>query len=120
MNHDSLAWPIIPSDVFHVLPLSNAREKKNKKKTISPPPIRIKKKNGKPSHFVSVSLYCALPVFALIVLVPLFPADYSAVSLVCVSKRSPRKKKKHFGIHIEISQMLFSNPIRHAIGQRKI
>jgi hypothetical protein len=93
MNHDSLAWPIIPSDVFHVLPLSNAREKKNKKKTISPPPIRIKKKNGKPSHFVSVSLYCALPVFALIVLVPLFPADYSAVSLVCVSKRSPRKKK---------------------------
>jgi hypothetical protein len=82
--------------------------------------MRIKKKNGKPSHFVFVSLYCALPVFALIVLVPLFPADYSAVSLVCVSKPSPREKEKHFGIHIEISQMLFSNPIRHAIGQTEI
>jgi hypothetical protein len=86
---------------------------KKKKKNISPPPIRIKNKNGKPSHFVSVSLYCALPVFALIVLVPLFPADYSAVSLVCVSKRSPRKKKTLWYSYRNQSNVIFeSHPSR--------
>lgn len=78
------------------------RSGKNKK------PFRLPQSESKRKmenlHILFLCLcLCALPVFALIVLVPLFPADYSAVSLVCVSKRSPREKKKNTLVFISKS-----------------